>query len=231
MALVLSLCTEDGQNLAFYNPYWAEGNTPKEMPFEAVLNFVPPTSADGYLNAFFVNSIGKPGPIMAHIPLQFTIRSADSNAYPTAYVTIDTKVLDQPGGKFISGVGKGNAVTILKSNNGWSQILTYLLEAGPNIGWVPSNVLTSDTTGLPEGQLNTDVILMTGPPPNGKQRTYPENNKNITAKKGGPTYFVEKEDGWVNAVFGAGLGGWIPIKDIDFVGPSVNSAPDYIRYN
>ncbi len=118
----------------------------------AALNFVPPTSADGYLDVHSFNQ-SVLGPVIVHIPLRFATRSTDPNAYPTACVTVDTNVLDQPGGKLINRVDKGNAVTVLKSSNGWSQILIYLFEAEPNVGWVPSSDLTTDVSGLTEVQL------------------------------------------------------------------------------
>ncbi len=223
MTLYLSLYTGDGRKLAFANPGWGQASPPKDMPFKAIFNFVPPTSTDGYLKAYFISSLGKAGPVLAHVPIKFATRSTDPNVYPTACVTAVTQMLDKPNGNINGGVEKGDAVTVLKSSNGWSQILIYLFNGGPNIGWIPSNVLTTDTTGLTEGYLNTDVTPMTGPPPDGKPKTYPGNNRNIMIERGNPTYYVDKEDGWVNAAFGAGLGGWIPIKDIDFVGPSVNT--------
>jgi hypothetical protein len=160
---------------------------------------------------------------MAHIPLRFATRSTDPKSYSTACVTAITNVFDQPNGKVIARVDKGCAVTVLKSSNGWSQILIYLFEAEPNVGWVQSSVLTTDTSGLNEGQLNTDVTPLTGPPPDGVSCA-------ITERKGTAILLHKTIDGWADCGFPTvvGANGWIPIGDIDLVGPSVSAdVPNY----
>ena len=153
---------------------------------------------------------------------QQNMQSETNNDYQTACVMVAAAVYDQPGGKSIFEVFKGNAVTVLKNGNGWSQILMYVFEAGnPSEGWVPDNVLTKDASGLTEGRLNTDVTpIMTGPPSDGKPITAYGTSNVFEDKIGTPVIYHQKQNDWVDCSFPAVPdGGWIPIKDIDFIGP------------
>lgn len=185
--------------------------------FQAVLNFVPPVVANGYLEYFQRNAQGLETGKM-RLPIKFTTRLTDPGAYPTAYAISNISMVEQPGGKEIKRpIDKGSVVTVIKTESGWSQILVYTYDAPVNLtGWVPINVLTAnlDNLDLIEGCLQADAALFNAPPPNGGTKGY-----NVTA--GQPVKILEKKNGWTHCVLPGGDEGWIQNKNIQFIGPQI----------
>jgi hypothetical protein len=83
-------------------------------------------------------------------------------------------------------------------------------------GWVKSAFVTRESKGLSliEGRLNNSCSLMDGPPPRGKQLP----DKAIANQQ---VRIEERNDVWVRCQFAGGLTGWIPEKNIVFVGPDL----------
>lgn len=140
-----------------------------------MLNFVPPTTADGYLEIFQRNAQGLETE-KVRLPVKFTTRSTDPQAYPTAYAKANTSMLEQPGGKEIrKDITKGRVVAIVKTKADWSQILINVYDTPMDFtGWVPNSMLTADSSNLDliEGRLQSDVTLWYAPPPDGKPKDY-----------------------------------------------------------
>jgi|GEM_PF-5976687 hypothetical protein len=136
----------------------------------------------------------------------------------TACITKDSSLLDQPDGKEIRALAKGNAVTVLKKESGYSQVQIYVFDTPlNNVGWVPSDVLTTDSGSLDlnEGRLRTDAALWYGPPPVGKAKGY-------QVRAGTPIMVWEKNGGWAHCFFPGGDDGWVRLKDIEFIGPGID---------
>lgn len=144
-------------------------------------------------------------------------KKGNTEVLQTAYITRDSYLFDRPDGKKTRALSKGNVVDVLKTESGYSQVEIYVFDTPLDfVGWVPSNVLTTDSSSLDlnEGRLRADVALWNGPPPAGKAKGY-------KVRAGTPIKVWEKNEGWAHGLFPGGDDGWVQLKDIEFVGPGI----------
>jgi hypothetical protein len=220
--VMLRLLTEDGHRVIPMDLSVPVAGGSPQGTFEAVLNFIPPATADGYVVAFHRSTEDGPELDRVSEPVKYLRRSNDPGTYPTAYVAKNTSLLDQPGGKAIrNDITRGRAVTVLKQDvyqqKNWSLIMIYVYDTPMNyVGWVPSADLTAQAAGLDliEGLLKADTTLWSGPPPAGK----PTGDR---AHGGSPFLIQEKRNGWGRGYFPGDNEGWIPISDLNFTGPPI----------
>jgi hypothetical protein len=134
----------------------------------------------------------------------------------TAYITRDSYLFDRPDGKKTRELSKGNVVTVLKKEPGYSQVEIYVFDTPQDsVGWVPGDILTaSSSLNLNEGRLRADVALWNGPPPAGKTKGY-------QVRAGTPIMVQEKNGGWAHCSFPGGDDGWVRLEDIEFIGPGI----------
>lgn len=145
--------------------------------------------------------------------------ASESYRGTTAFIKENTVLYDSPDGRIIrNDLTKGRVVTVINKQGSWVAITIYTYDTPiDNRGWVRSNTLAESTQGLilTEGRTRSELVLMDGPPPNGKR--LPDKVGSRT-----PIQIIKRQNGWVHGMIAGGLDGWLPESNIEFMGPSID---------